>query len=516
MENREDSDPDDIAPGTVIAEKFCVVRQLGAGGMGVVFQVSHKGTGRSMAVKVMRRTRDSQFKDRFMAEARAACAVEHPAIVAVHDVLESDGRVMMVMDYLDGHNLLDALSQRQGGKLHIMEVAAYLLPIVSALGFLHTKSLVHRDVKPENIFISNGKSFLLDLGVVKDLQSSARLTQTNGAIGTPLYMSPEQAFDKYGPVDHRTDIWAMGMLLYECLTGTVPTEATSAGEVYALISQGNFKPVKELDASIPDDVSELIASMLSADREQRPSISQVYDVLAKHGNTVLLANYPRPAGPPAISTLAGRLAAKTNADPFGRSSGPGISPGISPRAASVPAASASAAPAAAAAPVSAPRSKDPHRQTGGPTTTSPSAKAPKTSYGGALAMLFGLVIVGALGGGGFFVWRGLQADKPASPVRAAQTVVATTETAASSVTVAPTAATATATSSETAAIDSSATASSAPTVGTGWKPGTSRPTTAATTAVLTVSAPPTAATTAPPTKSTGIEMPFPTKDPTKP
>ena len=169
---------DEIPPGTIIADRYKVVKQLGQGGMGVVFQVEHVLTHRRLAIKAMRQTRDASFRERFMTEARAACAVTHPAVVAVHDVFENDGRVMMVMDFLDGHDLYDLVQQRPGQRIHIQEAAAHLLPIVSALGALHAANLVHRDIKPENIFISNGKSFLLDLGVAKDLQASVRLTQT--------------------------------------------------------------------------------------------------------------------------------------------------------------------------------------------------------------------------------------------------------------------------------------------------------------------------------------------------
>src|SRR5688572_4548603 len=123
----------DIPKGTMLASRYRVVRKLGQGGMGAVYEVEHKNTHRHLAVKVMLHP-DASSRERFLREARAACAVTHPAIVAVHDILVSEGRVLMVMDLLQGRSLLEAIAERNPPILSVQEVAGYLLPIVSAVG----------------------------------------------------------------------------------------------------------------------------------------------------------------------------------------------------------------------------------------------------------------------------------------------------------------------------------------------------------------------------------------------
>ncbi|MBL8740592.1 MAG: serine/threonine protein kinase [Myxococcales bacterium] len=486
---------DEIPPGTVIAERYKVVKQLGQGGMGVVFQVEHEVTKRRLAIKAMRRTRDDSFRQRFLTEARAACAVQHPAIVPIHDVIESDGRVLMIMDFLEGHDLYDLVQQRPGQRIHIQEAAAHLLPIVSALGALHSANLVHRDIKPENIFISNGKSFLLDLGVAKDLQSSVRLTQTTtGPIGTPLYMSPEQAFGTLGAVDHRADIWALGIVLYECLTGTAPTMAEGHGEMYGKIGAGNFPLANLVEPSVPSEVADLINDMLQVSRHNRPPITRVYDVLSNFVSSHLIASYPRPVGPAAPSL---ELALSTPSAP-------------SPTPEQIAA-------VAAAAAAKAPRISDPHRETVGATTTSPGAAPPKKSSAlGWFGLMAAAILVSALGVGGYFAWRLMNVKPVESSVAAPPATEAKTAEASPKPTAEIASATAVATAPTAVESTSAEPSSTVATVRTGKLP--TAPTSAATTAQTTaaVTTPPvattqTAATSASP-KSTGLTMPF---DPNK-
>jgi serine/threonine protein kinase len=482
---------DEIPPGTVIAERYRVVKQLGQGGMGVVFQVEHEVTKRRLAIKAMRRTRDDSFRQRFLTEARAACAVMHPAIVPIHDVIESDGRVLMIMDFLEGHDLYDLVQQRPGQRIHIQEAAAHLLPIVSALGALHAANLVHRDIKPENIFISNGKSFLLDLGVAKDLQASVRLTQTTtGPIGTPLYMSPEQAFGTLGTVDHRSDIWALGIVLYECLTGTAPTMAEGHGEMYGKIGAGNFPLANLVEPSVPSEVADLVNEMLQVSRHNRPPITRVYDVLSAFVSSHLIASYPRPVGP--VGSL--ELALSTPSAP-------------SPTPEQIAAVAAAAAAKASLSPA-----RDMHRETGGPTTTSPGAAPPKKSSAlGWFGLMAAAVLVSALGVGGYFAWR-LMNVKPPEPAVAMQgTTEAKTAEASASPTVSVASATAVPTTASAVETTSADASTSVANTRTGRLPvATSVATTAATTAVITPPVPTTvtATTTAPPASSSGLYIPF--------
>ncbi len=487
---------DEIPPGTIIADRYKVVKQLGQGGMGVVFQVEHVLTHRRLAIKAMRQTRDASFRERFMTEARAACAVTHPAVVAVHDVFENDGRVMMVMDFLDGHDLYDLVQQRPGQRIHIQEAAAHLLPIVSALGALHAANLVHRDIKPENIFISNGKSFLLDLGVAKDLQASVRLTQTTtGPIGTPLYMSPEQAFGTLGPVDARSDIWALGIVLYECLTGSAPTMAEGHGDMYGKIGAGNFPLANLVEPSVPGEVADLINDMLAVSRHNRPPITRVYDVLANYVNSHLIASYARPVGP--VSTSL-ELALST----------PDAPPPTPEQIAAVA--------AAAAAKASLPSLRE-HRETGGPTTTSPGAAPPKkASVLGWFGLMAAAILVSALGVGGYFAWRLMNVKPPETAVAGPSTTEAKTAEASSTPTVEVASATAVATTASAVETTSADVSTAVATTRTGKLPvATSVATTAETTATVTtppVATTQTATTTSPPASSSGLTMPF---DPNK-
>lgn len=282
----------------VIAGKFRVVRQLGKGGMGAVYEVVHTLTHKRMAVKIMLSFADDSetVRQRFFREARAACAIRHPAIVPVHDLIEQGDGIILVMDLLEGRTLFDLQELQPGRRLHPLMAVEHILPIASALGTMHAAGFIHRDIKPENIFVTQQGSFLLDLGIVKDTRGPTvtRLT-TDGGIGTPLYMSPEQAFNR--PFDHRVDIWSLGLVLYEAIAGQVPTMASSMGAIYQLIGSANFKPLAEAVPGVPESLAKLVDSMIAEDPDRRPpSMQAVFDVLSGHANSGLLSRYPRPEG----------------------------------------------------------------------------------------------------------------------------------------------------------------------------------------------------------------------------
>ncbi|MBK6514067.1 MAG: serine/threonine protein kinase [Polyangiaceae bacterium] len=316
--------------GDVVAEKFRVIRRLGRGGMGSVYEAEHVLTHRRVALKVMHAFDDDSetVRQRFLREARAACAIRHPAIVPVHDIFASGKGIVLVMDLLVGQTLFDLEEASPGRRVHPLMVVEHVLPIVSALGALHAAGFIHRDIKPENIFVTDGGSYLLDLGIVKDERSPTvtRLT-TDGGIGTPLYMAPEQAFNK--PMDHRVDMWSLGLVLYEALSGEVPTMAGSIGAIYQLIGAAAFRPLASVAPEVPEPIAKLVDAMIAGEPEQRPASMQiVYDTLAAHASSSVLARYARPDRPmkeqregstgptaaPAPSTPRPKLAlAETNA-----------------------------------------------------------------------------------------------------------------------------------------------------------------------------------------------------------
>lgn len=281
--------------------------------MGMVFEVEHTVTGRRLALKVMRDL-EEEVVHRFIREARAACAVKHPAILPVHDVFDMEhGGIVIVMDLLQGESL-DVTLERQT-MLPVSEAVSILLPIVSALGAAHELGIIHRDVKPGNVFVSkDGSPYLLDFGIAKDTYArGAVLTDTKAAIGTPAYMSPEQAFGD--PVDHRADIWALGLTLYETLSGDLPTLADAPGKMYEKIAKASFPPLHEIVPHVPESLSKIVKWMLAAERERRaPSMRAVFDALKPYADPKRIARYEPPPLPFGVDspTEIRSVAAMTN------------------------------------------------------------------------------------------------------------------------------------------------------------------------------------------------------------
>jgi serine/threonine-protein kinase len=221
---------DDALVGTVIDGRYEVLSVIGEGGMGTVYQVRHKALGKRFALKALRKdlAADGEIAARFIQEARTAAAVSHPGLVEITDFgrLES-GQVYFVMELLEGQSLASLL--RGGGPLPAARGLDIVRQLVHALKAAHDSAIVHRDLKPDNIHISKGDGErdlvkIVDFGLAKVIGSS-KLTRSGMVFGTPHYMSPEQASGEL--VDHRADIYAFGIVMYEMFTGKVPFEADS-------------------------------------------------------------------------------------------------------------------------------------------------------------------------------------------------------------------------------------------------------------------------------------------------
>jgi tRNA A-37 threonylcarbamoyl transferase component Bud32 len=276
--------------GSLVAGRYRLERILGEGGMGVVWAATHVLTRKRVALKLVKRAASVDQRTRLLREARASCAVRHPHVREVYDVLETDdGAPVMVMEYLAGESLAERIGRE--GKLALPEAAALLLPVVSAVGAAHALGIVHRDLKPENIFLDEGppaRVKVLDFGIAKltaregAAAETAALTASGTLLGTPYYMSPEQAFGERD-VDHRTDVWALGLILYRCLSGVLPTQADNVGQVFKSIVARPIRPLAEAAPDLPSDVATLVDRMLSRGRRHRPDdLHEVVEVLERH------------------------------------------------------------------------------------------------------------------------------------------------------------------------------------------------------------------------------------------
>jgi serine/threonine protein kinase len=265
-------------------------------------------TRRVVALKFLTGPEESEENRlRFLREARAASAVVHPSVVEVLDVLEAEGKTpTLVLELLEGESL-GALLERER-RLSVAQTADLLLQVVSAVGSAHALGIVHRDLKPDNIFLQRGGDGrtvvkVLDFGIAKvtavdgHTLHSLGLTSTGALLGTPMYMSPEQVFGETD-LDHRADIWAIGIILYQCLTGVLPTAAPNLGQVFKIILTGEFKSVRALAPDTPTDLAKVIHATLSRDRSARPSdLGGVLEALQRHSRTKVPT-----FGPPLVSS----------------------------------------------------------------------------------------------------------------------------------------------------------------------------------------------------------------------
>ena len=297
--------------GTVLADRYEVVRRIGEGGMGAVYEARHTVIGKRVAVKVLleKFVAKSDFVARLLQEARLASSIGHEHIVDVTDFgTTADGRSFVVMEFLDGESLAE-LAMREA-PLPIERSLGIARQVASALGAAHAKGIFHRDVKPENIYlVKRGDADfvkVVDFGISKAVKPAGdeggegyRLTHTGLLLGTPLYMSPEQARGEED-LDHRVDIWALGILLYECLTGEVPFRANNyLGIISQVLTHVPTPPSKlRPELGIADAVESVVMRAMDKDRTRR------YQTMAEleHDLELLLAGDQNVGMAPAATT----------------------------------------------------------------------------------------------------------------------------------------------------------------------------------------------------------------------
>ena len=265
-----------IAHGTVLDGKYHVDKQIGAGGMGAVFLATHTTIGRKVAIKTLHveYTGDEQVVARFHREAQLAGSIGHDNICEVNDVGKlDDGSPYLVMPLLTGRDLSDVMEDGDGLSLdRVVDISCQTL---SALEAAHENGIVHRDLKPDNIFITavgDRKDFvkLLDFGISKIIEQDevTQLTMTGTVLGTPFYMAPEQAKGEKN-LDRRVDIYAMGVILYETLTGARPFIGDSYNEIMFKIIAEPFTLPSMINSSIPTSMEKVILKAMNRDPDRR-------------------------------------------------------------------------------------------------------------------------------------------------------------------------------------------------------------------------------------------------------
>ncbi len=255
--------------GRVISH-YRVLEKLGEGGMGVVYKAQDTRLDRAVAIKFLPHHLSSsqENKERFIQEARAAAALNHPNILNVFDIGDQDGKMFFVMEYVEGKTLKSHISSlKAGAGVPVRQSIDWAIQVAHGLRAAHEKSIVHRDIKPENIMLTKDSlPKIMDFGIAK-LKSGTGLTRTGTSLGTLAYMSPEQA--QGTAADQRSDLWSLGVVLFEMLTGDLPFKAEHEAALLYLIVNEKPPVPSALDRKIPQQVDAVVRKMLEKDPELR-------------------------------------------------------------------------------------------------------------------------------------------------------------------------------------------------------------------------------------------------------
>jgi serine/threonine protein kinase/Tfp pilus assembly protein PilF len=253
--------------GSAFADRYKIIQGLGSGGMGVVYLAEDTRLKRRVALKFLPAdlTRDSEARERFVQEAQAASQIDHPNICTIHEVDETeDGRTFIVMAYYAGESLKEKLKR---GPLPVQEAIDIGIQVARGLGKAHEKGIIHRDIKPANIIVTaDGVAKIVDFGLAK-LSGQVALTRAGTIMGTVAYMSPEQARGE--DVDHRTDIWALGGVLYEMLTGEPPFRGETEQTVIYAILNINHRPASEMNKCVSSQFEHILNRALAKNPGER-------------------------------------------------------------------------------------------------------------------------------------------------------------------------------------------------------------------------------------------------------
>jgi len=289
---------------------YRIVAELGRGGMGIVYKAHEESLNRFVAIKVLGEhlTEDPGHVERFLREARSAASLNHPNIVQIYAVSEEDGRHFFAMEYVSGRSLQQIL--RSSGPLEPIQVAKIALQTASGLRAAHEQGIIHRDIKPANLLIDDrGLVKIADFGLALVTGGVSRLTATGMFMGTPGYLSPEQCLDQ--DPDHRTDIYSLGVTLYEALSGKVPFTADSPLALLRQIVEVEPPNLGDLKPDVDPALRTIVARMMAKDRDLRVSscaeliggLEKFLEAKGASGNLVerVAASAGSPPPPPAAA-----------------------------------------------------------------------------------------------------------------------------------------------------------------------------------------------------------------------
>ncbi|OVE78795.1 hypothetical protein BVY00_01955, partial [bacterium G20] len=258
-----------------VISHFKILEKLGEGGMGVVYLAQDTKLDRKVALKFLppHLTKDKSAVERFKREAQAAAALNHPNIVTIHEIGEYEDQTYIAMEHVDGHSLREEIEK---GPIEAEKVVNVVTQICEGLKEAHDADIVHRDIKPENIVIDkSGRVKILDFGLAR-MKGVSKLTKESSTLGTVKYMSPEQL--KGETVDQRTDIWSLGVVMYEMLTGEVPFKGEyEQAVVYSILNEEVSQQL-----GIPKDLGPTIRKILNKNLDQRyQNIQEIENELIK-------------------------------------------------------------------------------------------------------------------------------------------------------------------------------------------------------------------------------------------